>query len=176
MEPTTRACALTGNRTLTSWFLGDFDLADAFDDGPKKPTPTPKKPGSDDGFSLEDAVGGGGHSDPGIPAPPRPKPNPNPKQPETSGGFSDSDLLDGTSGGAEPQGVIPGIIGAVVVAVAGAISSFIAYQKKKLCFKENGPTDTCPDRPGLALAFAPVGFLLFIFYAVGLPEGQAVWT
>lgn len=36
---------------------------------------------------------------------------------------------------AEPQGVIPGIIGAVVVAVAGAISSFIAYQKKKLCFK-----------------------------------------
>ena len=29
-------------------------------------------------------------------------------------------------------------MGAVVVAVAGAISSFIAYQKKKLCFKENG--------------------------------------
>jgi CD99 antigen len=34
--------------------------------------------------------------------------------------------------------VIPGIIGAVVVAVAGAISSFIAYQKKKFCFKESG--------------------------------------
>nr|KAF6267842.1 CD99 molecule (Xg blood group) [Myotis myotis] len=116
---------------------GDFDLADAFDDGPKKPTPTPKKPSSGDDLSLEDALGGGGHSDPGIPAPPRPKPNPNPKQPETSGGFSDSDLLDGTSGGAEPQGVIPGIIGAVVVAVAGAVSSFIAYQKKKLCFKDN---------------------------------------
>ena len=33
--------------------------------------------------------------------------------------------------------MVPGIIGAVVVAVAGAISSFIAYQKKKLCFKEN---------------------------------------
>ncbi|KFO22761.1 Glycogenin-2 [Fukomys damarensis] len=37
----------------------------------------------------------------------------------------------------QPQGVIPGIIGAVVVAVAGAISSFIAYQKKKWCFKGN---------------------------------------
>lgn len=33
--------------------------------------------------------------------------------------------------------MVPGIVGAVVVAVAGAISSFIAYQKKKLCFKEN---------------------------------------
>ena len=39
---------------------------------------------------------------------------------------------------ADSPGVVPGIIGAVVVAVAGAISSFIAYQKKKLCFKENG--------------------------------------
>ncbi|XP_016075276.1 PREDICTED: CD99 antigen [Miniopterus natalensis] len=96
---------------------------------------------------------------PGTPAPPKPKPYPNPNQPGSSGGFSDSDLLDGTAGGGggaggrdspgggggsqrndddgqtEPQGVIPGIIGAVVVAVAGAISSFIAYQKKKLCFK-----------------------------------------
>ena len=38
----------------------------------------------------------------------------------------------------ESPGVIPGIVGAVVVALGGAISSFIAYQKKKLCFKENG--------------------------------------
>uniref|UniRef100_A0A8D2ICK5 CD99 antigen n=1 Tax=Urocitellus parryii TaxID=9999 RepID=A0A8D2ICK5_UROPR len=72
--------------------------------------------------------------------------------PLSPGGFSDSDLLDGTSGGegelsflpppspgppALQSGVVPGIVGAVVVAVAGAISSFIAYQKKKLCFKEN---------------------------------------
>lgn len=50
---------------------------------------------------------------------------------------------------ANSQGVVPGIVGAVVVAVAGAISSFIAYQKKKLCFKENG---RCPPagRRGLA--------------------------
>lgn len=38
---------------------------------------------------------------------------------------------------ADSPGVIPGIIGAVVMAVVGAVSSFIAYQKKKLCFKEN---------------------------------------
>ncbi|XP_053773112.1 CD99 antigen-like isoform X2 [Desmodus rotundus] len=140
----------------------DFNLLDALDDTEKKPTPTPKKPSSGDDFSLEDAVIGGGHDDPMPPSPPRPKPNPNPNHPGTSGGFSDADLVDHTSGGGgggggvgdgggggggnqrhdgeeqgEPQGVVPGIIGAVVVAVAGAISSFIAYQKKKLCFKEN---------------------------------------
>uniref|UniRef100_A0A673VSG6 CD99 molecule (Xg blood group) n=1 Tax=Suricata suricatta TaxID=37032 RepID=A0A673VSG6_SURSU len=135
----------------------DFDLSDALGDNEKKPTAPPKKPSTDDlDFSLEDAVGGGGSNDPGPPKPPKPKPNPDPKQPESAGGFSDSDLLDGTSnagggggggggGGQRPDGeeqadspgVIPGIIGAVVMAVAGAISSFIAYQKKKLCFKEN---------------------------------------
>jgi len=89
------------------------------------------------------------------PKPPKPKPHPNPNQPGSSGGFSDSDLIDAASDGggggggdggsqkpdggeqADSPGVVPGIIGAVVVAVAGAISSFIAYQKKKLCFKEN---------------------------------------
>ncbi|XP_059536009.1 CD99 antigen isoform X2 [Myotis daubentonii] len=98
------ALLLIGLRDARVSGQGDFDLADAFDDGPKKPTPTPRKPSSGDDLSLEDALGGGGHSDPGIPAPPRPKPNPNPKQPETSGGFSDSDLLDGTSGGAGAGG------------------------------------------------------------------------
>lgn len=51
---------------------------------------------------------------------------------------------------ADSPGVVPGIIGAVVVAVAGAISSFIAYQKKKLCFKENGKVfaaASCPSCP-----------------------------
>ncbi|EPY78423.1 hypothetical protein CB1_001076009 [Camelus ferus] len=90
----------------------DFDLSDALDDSGTKSTSAPKKPSAGDDFSLEDAIGG--HS-----------------------GFSDSDLIEGNSGGGESQGVVPGIIGAVVVAVAGAISSFIAYQKKKLCFKEN---------------------------------------
>nr|XP_020037854.1 CD99 antigen-like isoform X1 [Castor canadensis] len=117
---------------------GGFDLSDALgDDNDKKPTDIPKKPSD------------------GDPAPPRPRPQPDPRQPGSAGGFSDSDLVDGTAGGqgdghggggrsprnedqdATPQGVIPGIIGAVVVAVAGAISSFIAYQKKKFCFKES---------------------------------------
>ncbi|XP_043427424.1 CD99 antigen [Prionailurus viverrinus] len=135
----------------------DFDLSDALDNSDKKPTAPPKKPGTDSSdLNLEDALGGGGSHDPVPPKPPKPKPNPDPKQPGSSGGFSDSDLLDGASdaggggdgpggGGPRPDGeeqadspgVVPGIVGAVVVAVAGAISSFIAYQKKKLCFKEN---------------------------------------
>ncbi|XP_024612070.1 CD99 antigen [Neophocaena asiaeorientalis asiaeorientalis] len=127
----------------------DFDLSHALDD--KKPTPAPPKKATDDNFNLEDALGGG-NNDPVTPEAPKPKPNPNPNQPGSSGGFSDSDLTDGTSDGgggdggnqrpggaeqAESPGVVPGIIGAVAVAVAGAISSFIAYQKKKLCFREN---------------------------------------
>ncbi|MBZ3881625.1 CD99 antigen [Sciurus carolinensis] len=178
-----------------------FDLADALGDDEKKPTLPPKKPSDGDDFSLEDALGGGGHDEPASPNQPRPQPRPQPNPPGTSGGFSDTDLLDGTSGNdghggpdggshrnegqestylesppsffsswvqgtwdlefprakffifsfrrthhsrvdpgvrcANSQGVVPGIVGAVVVAVAGAISSFIAYQKKKLCFKEN---------------------------------------
>ncbi|XP_027463723.1 CD99 antigen isoform X1 [Zalophus californianus] len=143
--------------TLVPAWGQDFDLLDALGEDDKKPTATPKRPSSDDdGFSLEDAIGGGGKTDdPVPPKPPKPKPHPNPNQPGSSGGFSDSDLIDGASDGggggggdggsqkpdggaqADSPGVVPGIIGAVVVAVAGAISSFIAYQKKKLCFKEN---------------------------------------
>ncbi|NXB39962.1 C99L2 protein, partial [Eulacestoma nigropectus] len=36
------------------------------------------------------------------------------------------------------QGAIAGIISAVAATVIGAVSSFIAYQKKKLCFKQSG--------------------------------------
>lgn len=36
------------------------------------------------------------------------------------------------------QALVPGLIGAAVAAIAGAASSFIAYQKKKLCFQERG--------------------------------------
>uniref|UniRef100_A0A452ES62 CD99 molecule (Xg blood group) n=1 Tax=Capra hircus TaxID=9925 RepID=A0A452ES62_CAPHI len=139
----------------------DFDLSLALDDD-KKPTPPPQKPapGNDD-FDLTDAIGGGGDDDRVSPKPPKPKPQPNPKQPGTSGNdnWDLNDALDGggKGGGASPDspnskpqpdpkqpdsneespGVIPGIVGAVVVALGGAISSFIAYQKKKLCFKEN---------------------------------------
>ncbi|KFV68962.1 CD99 antigen-like 2, partial [Dryobates pubescens] len=38
------------------------------------------------------------------------------------------------------QGAIAGIASAVIATVIGAVSSFIAYQKKKLCFKQSGKT------------------------------------
>ncbi|KAM6141187.1 CD99 antigen isoform 2-T2 [Erethizon dorsatum] len=108
----------------------DLNLAEALDEV-KKTTEAPKKPSGGGDFDLSDAL-------------------------DDTGGISDSDLMDvagreGSRGGhggssprnegegqdEQPQGVIPGVVGAVVVAVAGAVSSFIAYQKKKLCFKEN---------------------------------------
>ncbi|NXC60230.1 C99L2 protein, partial [Aleadryas rufinucha] len=78
--------------------------------------------------------------------------------------LSDSDLLDGNlpKGGSDDggsngkiagflknaykrfwffsasQGAIAGIVSAVAATVIGAVSSFIAYQKKKLCFKQSG--------------------------------------
>ncbi|NWX25287.1 C99L2 protein, partial [Notiomystis cincta] len=71
------------------------------------------------------------------------------------GTFDDSDLLDGSlpKGGSDgsgsngkvagcasysSQGAIAGIVSAVAATVIGAVSSFIAYQKKKLCFKQSG--------------------------------------
>ncbi|XP_049989080.1 CD99 antigen isoform X2 [Alexandromys fortis] len=107
----------------------DFDLSDALDE-PKKPTAPPKKPPQSGGdLDLSDALGGG------------------------DGDFSNTDLEDvaGDRGGGKgtrgeepeadhpaPQGLVPGLIGAAVAAVAGAVSSFVAYQKKKLCFQERG--------------------------------------
>ncbi|NWT51649.1 C99L2 protein, partial [Erythrocercus mccallii] len=77
--------------------------------------------------------------------------------------FDDSDLLDGNSprGGSDGSGsngkiagflknvykhlffsgspgAIAGIVSAVAATAIGAVSSFIAYQKKKLCFKQSG--------------------------------------
>ncbi|NWX72222.1 C99L2 protein, partial [Alca torda] len=74
--------------------------------------------------------------------------------------FDDSDLSDGSlpkgGGGGSgsngkivvknlhkplfsvSDGAIAGIISAVFATVVGAVSSFIAYQKKKLCFKQSG--------------------------------------
>ncbi|XP_063161119.1 CD99 antigen-like isoform X3 [Candoia aspera] len=112
--------------------------------------------GQPDLFDLSDALGDGG-DDSKKPAPPPPQPKPGSHG--NSGGISDSDLYDGelppekpqsgrasnpSSGGHDSdssgntegsQGMLAGIISSVVVAIAGAVSSFIAYQKKKLCFK-----------------------------------------
>ncbi|NXR84379.1 C99L2 protein, partial [Pycnonotus jocosus] len=73
--------------------------------------------------------------------------------------FDDSDLLDGNfpRGGGDgsgsnvlrnvykclcffsgSSGAIAGIVSAVAATAIGAVSSFIAYQKKKLCFKQSG--------------------------------------
>ncbi|XP_060129458.1 CD99 antigen isoform X2 [Zootoca vivipara] len=130
----------------------DFDLGDALADPTdvtQKPIPPNKKPthNDDDGFNLEDAFG---VDDPKKPEPPAP-PQPNPGSHGNTGDFSDLDLNDGQapaeppkgghggsdSGGKEQEnpGMIAGIISSVLVAIAGAVSSFVAYQKKKLCFK-----------------------------------------
>ncbi|XP_042196538.1 CD99 antigen-like protein 2 isoform X4 [Callorhinchus milii] len=98
----------------------DFDLADALDDGNDKYNKGGKggKGGSD--FSdqdLDDTVNGGGY-------------NPDKKK---SGGNTPSD--DQNPGQDMPPATIAGITSGLAVAVLGAVSSFIAYQKKQLCFK-----------------------------------------
>ncbi|KAM6384646.1 CD99 antigen-like isoform 12-T12 [Alca torda] len=111
----------------------DFSLEDALG-ATKKPLPSRKPPPSDfDDFSLEHAL----HPD-------DPKPGP-PANPRDTGNFDDSDLSDGSlpkgggggSGSNVSDGAIAGIISAVFATVVGAVSSFIAYQKKKLCFKQS---------------------------------------
>ncbi|XP_064293626.1 CD99 antigen [Phalacrocorax carbo] len=129
--------------------VDDFSLEDAL--ATNEPVPS-QKPASSDSDDPK----------PGPPAKPRdtdnPKPGP-PAQPKDTGNLDDSDLLDGSlpkgggggSGSNErkgpspnnnedteaSQGAIAGIVSAVVATVIGAVSSFIAYQKKKLCFKQS---------------------------------------
>ncbi|KAM9388827.1 CD99 antigen-like [Phaethornis superciliosus] len=128
--------------------VDDFSLLDAFETT-KKPLPSEKPPSSD--FD---------HPKPGPPTNPRETDKPKQDSPnKDTGGFSDADLEDDrvTYGGADgsggterkdsgpnkvedpeaSQGAIAGIVSAVVATVIGAVSSFIAYQKKKLCFKQS---------------------------------------
>ncbi|XP_041834805.1 CD99 molecule isoform X2 [Melanotaenia boesemani] len=143
---------------------GELDLSDAF--GPDDPpTKKPKKPSSGDfdEFDLSDAL----KPDPN-PKPDKPADKPT-RSGGGGGSFGDSDLLDvadsgykpdgGRSGGRaqdpapdhqggadQPQeaagsGQIAGIVSAIGVALMGAASSYIAYQKKKLCFKMQGGAD-----------------------------------
>ncbi|XP_074671012.1 CD99 antigen isoform X2 [Strix aluco] len=102
--------------------IDDFDLGDALETT-KKPPPSKKPQPSD----FDDR-----------------KPGP-PTNPKDTGSFDDSDLYDGSlpKGGGDgsdsnaSQGAVAGIVSAVVATVIGAVSSFIAYQKKKLCFKQS---------------------------------------
>ncbi|XP_065533213.1 CD99 antigen [Lathamus discolor] len=111
-------------------------------------------------FNLEHALEPD-DSKPTQPANPKDTGNPErgpPVLPKDSD-FKDSDLYDGSlpkGGGGDSghnerkgpspnngeeaegsQGAIAGIVSAVVATVIGAVSSFIAYQKKKLCFKQS---------------------------------------
>ncbi|XP_063248506.1 CD99 antigen [Prinia subflava] len=138
----------------------DFSLSDAlFKETTKKPLVIPKTPSSDlDDLDLSHALD---PDDPKPHAPANPGDADKPKQdqPKGSGTFDDSDLLDGNSpkggsdgsgsnerkgstpkGGQEEEaspGAIAGIVSAVAATAIGAVSSFIAYQKKKLCFKQS---------------------------------------
>ncbi|XP_076002104.1 CD99 antigen-like protein 2 isoform X2 [Genypterus blacodes] len=142
----------------------DLELSDFFDnDGPatvttkappkvipkepkatKAPTKPKTKPAADE-FDLADAL----------------DPN-NDRKKGQGGGFSDSDLVDvdkddnykpdkgkgGGQSGTDDQvnqyddnndtmaetGTIAGIVSAVAMALVGAVTSYISYQKKKLCF------------------------------------------
>ncbi|XP_077102955.1 CD99 molecule isoform X2 [Siphateles boraxobius] len=145
-----------------------FDLSDAVDSDPKKPAVVPPKSGDDknkpydsgNAFDLSDAL------NPDLD--PK-KPDAPPKERGTGGGnFDDKDLFnvnddgeyrpdkgrsggggadpgyDDQSGGASEQpqgGAMAAIISSVGVALLGAVSSYFAYQKKKLCFKVQGGED-----------------------------------
>ncbi|XP_014747173.1 PREDICTED: CD99 antigen [Sturnus vulgaris] len=152
-------CELVGRAAMQRWRLlvlpvlltvllsvrgeDDFSLGDAL---------------LEDDFDLSHALGPDDPK-PRPPANPRDTDNPKQDQPKGSDTFDDSDLLDGNfpkggsdgsgsndrkgptpNDGQEEQaspGAIAGIISAVGAAVIGTVSSFIAYQKKKLCFKQS---------------------------------------
>ncbi|XP_051783245.1 CD99 antigen-like [Erpetoichthys calabaricus] len=148
----------------------DFDLSDAFDEPKPTAKPTPKSPpkipntppkNPSNEFDLGDAFGEG--------VDPKPTVKPPIKNPGSSGGnFGDSDLHDVAGddgyqpdkgkggphvgpasdgeqyeeGGAQEGGKVAGIVGAVAMALVGAASSYFAYQKKKLCFKQSGDVES----------------------------------
>ncbi|KAM6211416.1 glycoprotein Xg [Sarcoramphus papa] len=134
----------------------DFDLADALDHPEdiitRKPTVIrrPTRPVLNNDLHLGDALGGGDIPRKPLypPLPPRPGSHSN------SGGFDDSDLLDGkplpphitgeeehhfNHGGNTDSGLVAGvtspIISAFVILVVGSIAAYSAYKNKKLCFK-----------------------------------------
>ncbi|XP_067889269.1 CD99 molecule isoform X2 [Heterodontus francisci] len=145
-----------------------FDLADAFKDDPTKPpavdpglpdvdldfdepkVPTnPKNRNSNpDEFDLSDAINGEDKY----------TPTKRPKQPHSGGSdqqFGDSDLIDAAGGAYKPDktnskaneqggdqgggnGALTGIISGVLLALGGGLTSYVLYQKKKLCFSLSG--------------------------------------
>ncbi|XP_057229570.1 CD99 antigen isoform X2 [Malurus melanocephalus] len=157
----------------------DFSLGDALpEESTKKPPVTQKTPSSDpDDFDLIHALSPD-DSKPHPPANPGDTDNPKRDPPKGSDTFDDLDLLDGNSpkGGGDgsgsnerkgptpkngqedeaSQGAIAGIVSAVAATVIGAVSSFIAYQKKKLCFKQSDEENVNMDSHRGAQSEPPV--------------------
>ncbi|XP_032879242.1 CD99 antigen [Amblyraja radiata] len=111
----------------------EFDLGDALD-GEDKYTPTkaPAKPGKggnsggdfgDD--DLKDIAGGDYKPD-----------NTNSKGRSAGGPSGDSTQEGATKEGG--NGTLAGIISGVLLSLAGGVTSYVLYQKKKLCFKVTG--------------------------------------
>ncbi|CAN9497483.1 unnamed protein product [Ophioblennius macclurei] len=127
----------------------ELDLFDALgpDDHPKPDKPAVKPPnsgGGGGGGTLSDddllvLTGGGGGGGGGG------NYEPDGGRPAGGGGNTNYDSYDHHGGADEPQeagsGPIAGIVSAVGVALLGAASSYVAYQKKKLCFKLQGGAD-----------------------------------
>ncbi|XP_059502795.1 CD99 antigen-like protein 2 [Stegostoma tigrinum] len=142
-----------------------FDLADAFKDGPTKapavdpdfpdidldfdpevPAPPKDRNNNPDEFDLNDALN---NED-------KYTPTKLPKQPangDPDRQFGDLDLLDAAGVGPDKfipkddkqesdqdggNGTLTGIITGVLLALGGGVSSYILYQKKKLCFSLTG--------------------------------------
>ncbi|XP_035267786.1 CD99 antigen-like protein 2 isoform X1 [Anguilla anguilla] len=139
---TTRAPRTTRPPSRLQPAPDDFDLSDALD-------PKNDIGGKDKNSKGDKGFGSGGRGDG----------RPNNRGGNSDGKFSDDDLFDtgkdnGYSpdkgkgereGGTSPQdnnnydtmaetGTIAGIVSAVAMALVGAVSSYISYQKKKLCF------------------------------------------
>ncbi|XP_018103934.1 CD99 isoform X2 [Xenopus laevis] len=101
----------------------DFDLGQAFGEDVDVTTKTPAAPNKPvDGGHISD-----GDLFNGQPLPDDPKDRE--YQPSTD--------TEEHQEGEQKTNMIAGIVGAVGAAAVGAVSSFIAYQKKKLCFKES---------------------------------------
>ncbi|XP_038128777.1 CD99 antigen-like protein 2 [Cyprinodon tularosa] len=131
------------------WFSAGISLEDLLNVGSTSRTTTkapakvrPKKPQSSPGgndFNLADALDenqkpGGGFSDTDLEDVSKDKGY----KPDKGKGYGQKDdssqSYDGNSEMTAEVGTIAGIISAVSVALVGAISSYISYQKKKLCF------------------------------------------
>ncbi|KAM9319561.1 CD99 antigen [Gastrophryne carolinensis] len=106
----------------------DFDLGDAIGGEDKNPTekPRPAQPGQ-----VDEAGGSFGDDDLADAAGGMPPRDPDGRRTNPHAGGEEG----GQDQGEEKQSVIAGVLSALGVAAVGAVSSFIAYQKKKLCFK-----------------------------------------